>query len=195
MARNEGIKIEDRLIEHGKKVQAKLDEKLKEEQKSKIIKTSNATSMKYIIQKFRREFRSCYRRVLELPEEATEDEGPKKINYIRLKDLLVSMGLLSEFSATSDSQERILMYDMWRTLRGEVLQEVSVDDVGIYLLVILKMTDHKRIGMVPGEGDSVKEIDGEAEIGFFNAEGKICFRQEDVSKSQKHYNLFYVNRL
>ena len=65
---------------------------------------SNQQSTKYIIQKFRREYIAAYRRVLELPEEPIEGENKeKKVNYVRLKDLLISVGLLSETSATSDS--------------------------------------------------------------------------------------------
>lgn len=90
------------------------------------------------------------------------------MNYVRLKDLLVTVGLLNEHSATSESQERILMYDMWRTLFGEERQEVAVEDVYVLLLVILRMPDHKRIGVSPNEGDKVHEVDGVFEPGFLN---------------------------
>lgn len=179
--RQEGVKIEDRLLDHAKRQEALRKQKLQEENSKKHSSVTNASSLKYIIQKFRREFIPTYRRVLELPEEPTEEEN-KKINYIRLKDLLVALGMLNEHSATSESQERILMYDMWRTLFGEERQEVAIEDVYVFLLVILRMPDHKRIGVSPSEGDKVHEVDGEQEPGFLNQDHRICFKLEDVPK-------------
>jgi len=39
---------------------------------------------------------------------------------------LIALGLITEQSATGDSQERVLLYDFWRTLGGEEKQEISV---------------------------------------------------------------------
>ena len=48
-----------------------------------------------------------------------EEEKPQTLNYLRLKELLVNMGLITEQAATGDSHERVLLYDFWRTLGGE----------------------------------------------------------------------------
>ena len=57
------------------------------------------------------------------------------------------MGMISESAANSDSNERILLYDMWKVLDGERLEEVSLEDVKVLIMAILRVTDHKRIGV------------------------------------------------
>lgn len=41
------------------------------------------------------------------------------MNYLKLKELLIAMGMISEEAANSDSKERVLLYDMWKLLKGE----------------------------------------------------------------------------
>ena len=72
------------------------------------------------------------------------------------------------------------MYDMWRTMHGEDRQEIVVEDIYVFLLIILRMPDHKRIGVSPTEDDKIREIDGEEEPGFLNQDDRICFRSEDI---------------
>ena len=59
--------------------------------------------------------------------------------------------MVSEDGANSDSDERIQLYDMWRILEGDQREEVAVDDVKILVMAILKVNDHKRIGVNPPE--------------------------------------------
>ena len=66
--------------------------------------------------------------------------------------------MMTEASANSDSKERALLYEMWKMLRGEKFEEVSLDDVKLVVMAILRMHDHKRMGL---EGFS-------EDIGFFN---------------------------
>ena len=70
----------------------------------------------------------------------------KNINYLRLKELLILMGLINEAAANADSNERALLYELWKLLKGEEKEEIAIDDVKLVLMVILRMTDHKRIG-------------------------------------------------
>ena len=156
-----------------------------------VSKAVNNTSEKYITQKFIREFRNI---IMTLAEEGAEDshdtENPqisplKTLNYLKLKEFLVCLGMMTEAASNQDSKERTLLYDMWKLLRGEDKQEVNVEDVRIVTMVINRMTDDKRIG-----------VEGFAEdIGFFNENDQFCLRMEDVPKMQKHYELLYLNRL
>lgn len=77
------------------------------------------------------------------------DEDPKaqarKLNYLRLKELLVHLGMISEAGASSDSQERALLFDLWKLLRGEEAEEVAASDVQLVVMAVLRMSEgHKR---------------------------------------------------
>jgi hypothetical protein len=52
-----------------------------------------------------------------------------KLNYLKLKELLISIGLINESAANSDSNERVLLYDFWKIIRGEEKEEVLLGDV------------------------------------------------------------------
>ena len=54
--------------------------------------------------------------------------------------------MINEQSANSDSAERALLYELWKLLKGEEKEEISLEDVKIVLIAILRM-DHKRIGL------------------------------------------------
>jgi hypothetical protein len=43
----------------------------------------------------------------------------KKLNYLRLKELLIGLGMITEEGANSDSKERVLLYDLWKLMKGE----------------------------------------------------------------------------
>jgi hypothetical protein len=58
-------------------------------------------------------------------------------------------------------------------------------------MAILRMNDHNRIGVISEPSPQNEEL----EIGFYNERDQICLRQEDLPKIQKHYELFYLNRL
>jgi hypothetical protein len=70
-----------------------------------------------------------------------------KINYLRLKELLIQLGMINEQAANSDSNERALLYDFWKLMKGEEKEEVSLEDVKMVMMAVLRMTDHKRIGL------------------------------------------------
>lgn len=59
--------------------------------------------------------------------------------------------MISENAANSDSNERIMLYDMWKILEGEQREEVCIEDVKILIMAILKIYDSKRIGAVNEE--------------------------------------------
>mmetsp|Transcript_20670 Transcript_20670/g.19682 ORF Transcript_20670/g.19682 Transcript_20670/m.19682 type:complete len:111 (+) Transcript_20670:487-819(+) len=100
-------------------------------------------------------------------EEKTKEDRAfvksKKLNYLKLKELLIQLGMINEHSANSDSQERVLLYDLWKVLRGEEKEEVALNDAKLLLMVIMRITTDKRIGVQePGEEE------GGQEIGFYN---------------------------
>ena len=79
------------------------------------------------------------------------ENTPKNINYYNMKQLLVMMGFCNEQAANSDSNERVLLYDIWRILEGDQREEVTVEDVKTLLMGIVKITEFKRINSVPNE--------------------------------------------
>jgi hypothetical protein len=52
-----------------------------------------------------------------------------KINYLRLKELLLALGMVNENSTNTDSNEGVLLYELWKLLKGEEREEISLDDV------------------------------------------------------------------
>ena len=57
------------------------------------------------------------------------------------------MGMINEYAANSDSNERILLFDMWKILEGEEREEVNIEDVKVIIMAIFKIYEHKRIGL------------------------------------------------
>lgn len=55
--------------------------------------------------------------------------------------------MISEAAANSDSNERILLYDMWKLLEGDKKEEVSIDDLKYLVMGILRFTDGRRLGI------------------------------------------------
>ena len=111
---------------------------------------------------------------------------------------------MPEDASMADSKERALLYDMWRLLKGESQDEVKMADVKLFLMTVVRLCDHPRIG-IEEDPPSTGEDDAEANqiaspfkhncIGFFNSRGQFCLRIDDIPILQKHYDLFYLNRL
>jgi len=59
--------------------------------------------------------------------------------------------MITENAANSDSNERIMLYDLWRTLEGDQREEVALEDVRVLVMAVLKITEHKRIGVQNNE--------------------------------------------
>lgn len=62
-----------------------------------------------------------------------------------MKELLISIGMINETAANSDSNERVLLYDFWKIMRGEEKEEVMIGDVKFLIQTILRMNIQKRI--------------------------------------------------
>ena len=55
--------------------------------------------------------------------------------------------MISEYAANTDSNERILLYDIWKILDGEIREHITIEDLRVLLMAIMRITDHKRIGV------------------------------------------------
>lgn len=66
-----------------------------------------------MVQKFQREYQQALINLLQV------EPIPREINYLNMKQLMVAMGFCSEQAANSDSNERVLLYDIWRVLEGD----------------------------------------------------------------------------
>ena len=140
--------VQEILYEEAFKRKEKLKEKEREIYRP-VEKKVNKETQKYVVQRFKREYEKV---VGEVMGEGNEGgERPKKINYLALKQLLIKLSFCTEHSANSDSNERVLLYDLWRILEDDTCEEVDVDDLKILLMAVLKLTDHKRIGITPTE--------------------------------------------
>ncbi len=54
---------------------------------------------------------------------------------------MVKLGFISESASNTDSNERILLYDMWKILDGEQKDEVLIDDLKVLIMGIARITD------------------------------------------------------
>lgn len=110
-----------------------------------------------------------------------------------MKQLMVLLGFCTEQQASSDSNERVLLYDLWRILEGDQREEVSVDDVKTLVMSIVKITDYKRINVKPSalEAEQIQQH----QVGFFNMKSQFCLRPEDLPIIFKQFDLLTVNRI
>ena len=173
------------------------------------LKQCNQTSEKYVMQKFNREFNqimcSLFSEDDEIENTTTSDKPvedkptaakfPNRgINYLRLKEFLIQIGMITEHSANTDcSNERVLLYDLWRILKGDEKEEIQSEDMRIFAFCIIRLYDHKRIAVDPTKEE--EEHIKEDQIGFFNSSGRFVLTQDDIAKVQRHFDLFYLNRL
>eukprot|EP00347_Sterkiella_histriomuscorum_P024180 403332030 len=177
---------QDTLYEEAFRRKAKLQQKEKEiyQQPERQV---NKESQKLVVQKFQREFLQALIELFQV------EELPKEINYLNMKQLLVLMGFCTEQAANSDSNERVLLYDIWRVLEGDQRDLIVIEDLRTLLIAIVKITEYKRINVVPSEEES-KHLDQNS-VGYFNLKGQYCIRPEDLSIIYKQFDLLNVNRI
>ena len=83
---------------------------------------------------------------------------------------MVKLGFSTESNANSDSNERVLLYDIWRLLEGDQKEEINIDDLKILIMSIIKISDYKqRINVYPSE--ELQEYAKEGFVGYFNCKG------------------------
>ena len=58
----------------------------------------------------------------------------------------MQLGLLSELaSMQSESKERSLLFDLWRSMQGDANEYVEIDSLKVIIQVILRLIDAKRV--------------------------------------------------
>lgn len=68
------------------------------------------------------------------------------MNYLKLKDFCVELGLLTELAAlTNNSSERALLFDMWKMLGGQVAEHIYVENLRTLVQIINRIVDPKRV--------------------------------------------------
>lgn len=155
---------------------------MNELKKQKIIKEStkkktqiNESNIEYLIHRFNKEFEPTFETVAQ-----QGDEGVAEIlNYRQLGELLFDMGFLSG-SASSESEERILLSSMWTGLGGAQNEGLHKEVIRAFLLAVegVKITDSIK---APSEEEFGQMKDGE----FY----------PDCKKISKHFKLMYLNRI
>lgn len=71
--------------------------------------------------------------------------------------------MMNEMTANTDSTERLLLYDLWKVLKGEEKEEIALNDIKLLIMAILRIRSDKRIGL------ERKESDDSEDIGFYNS--------------------------
>jgi hypothetical protein len=155
---------------------------MNELKKQKIIQENskkkapiNENNIEYLIHRFNKEFEPTFEAVAQQGE-----EGPSEIlNYRQLGELLFDMGFLSG-SASSESEERILLSSMWTGLGGAQNEGLHKEVIRAFLLAVegVKITDSVKS---PSEEEFGQMKDGE----FY----------PDCPKISKHFKLMYLNRI
>ena len=92
---------------------------------------------KYILQKFNREFDQVAEYICNEDEDELNSlndnrQDRSRINYLRFREFLVEMCLLTEQQASTDCHESQLAFDLWEVIAPKVEREMneSVDDGG-----------------------------------------------------------------
>lgn len=131
------------------------------------------------------------------------------LNYLRFKDILIQLGLLTEMSyANSESPERQILYDLWRILRGEETETIYTENLRTLVQVILRLIDPRRVIDTSKRMDRQTDLERNEhqgatianeiyvnEIGFKNDRDQLCVRASEVQKIQSHFKVYYLNRL
>lgn len=124
-------------------------------EKSKRSREVNESNIEYLIHRFNKEFEPTYEAVAAQSEEGT----PEILNYRQLGELLFDMGFLSG-SASSESEERILLSSMWTGLGGAQQEGLHKEVIRAFLLAVegVKITDSVKS---PSEEEFGQMKDGE----------------------------------
>jgi hypothetical protein len=142
---------------------------------SKRKREVNESNIEYLIHRFNKEFEPTFEAIAQQGEE----DATEILNYRQLGELLFDMGFLSG-SASSESEERILLSSMWTGLGGAQNEGLHKEVIRAFLLAVegVKITDSVK---APTEEEFGQMKDGE----FY----------PDCQKISKHFKLMYLNRI
>ncbi|TNV84608.1 hypothetical protein FGO68_gene10178 [Halteria grandinella] len=197
--KRQGQKIEDHLLLEGRKLKEKLAKMEEIDKKHSVKKITNDNSEKYIAQKFLREFDRTIHDMFTLEGQPQQigNLDELRLNYIRFKELLMRLGLISELtnhttSANIDSQESVLIIELWKLLKSKQVQEdeegkqedVRIKDAKVATMAILRIQHHQPSTLPPSDEQYGRHL-----------AGNFTFADGDIPRIQKRFNLFYLNRL
>lgn len=83
------------------------------------------------------------------PTQKDSYRGPRggaTLNYMKVKDLLVGLGLMAEYSVLSpNSPERGHLFELWKILAEDEQQTVDSENLKVLIMVILRVVDPARV--------------------------------------------------
>jgi len=140
-----------------------------------------------------------------------------KLNSTQVVDFLKRLSFLKEYESTNHPhsiQEKVLLYDMWYTLRADKYQGIHRRNLLVFLLAVLNMsfTITKILKNPQSNNSTVCEFesarqnfsptlpDGQSPrerqiLGSFDIDGNYSVTEQDVQDIHKIYNAWFVNRL
>jgi len=101
------------------------------------------------------------------------DIDRKKVNYVKLGQLLTELGFLP-VNLTPDQVERELLFDLWNMLKGEDNNGISVKNIRNVLLVIQGINHERERNVEEMQCKSQEEEDEDAYLnsyGYFKQDG------------------------
>jgi len=148
MAKKRPIKKDTDPRTSAQKIAEARAEQKHKDQERQVRKVSD----RYILQRFRREFDNIAGKVcLDTPEdEDDEDYEPQpitpeiRVNYLRFKEFLINMGLLTEEQASFECLENALVNEAWLiTPKSEENDEefVTLGDLRVLVMAVLRLND------------------------------------------------------
>ena len=144
--------------------------------KNKRSREISGSNIEHLIHRFNKEFEPTFEAVASQVEEGS----PEILNYRQLGELLFDMGFLSG-SASSESEERILLSSMWTGLGGAQNEGLHKEVIRAFLLAVEGVKITESVVKSPSEEEFGLMKDGE----FF----------PDWPKISKHFKLMYLNRI
>jgi Fe2+ transport system protein B len=126
----------------GKKLKEKLAKREQDEKSKQVSKITNTNSEKYIAKKFIKEFdritQEMFAGLEENPtnlEETTDkvsDIESRRLNYIRYKELLMKLGMITGVAGTpSEIIESNLILELWQLISQSESAEQIAEDVNL----------------------------------------------------------------
>lgn len=84
--------------------------------------------------------------------------------------------------------ERVLLFELWQVLRGDVREEVSSNDLHTCCMVIMKIPCEKL-------SHKLREEEEDAAFGFIDERNLFKIRYDEQIAFQRHFEPFYHNRV
>ncbi len=187
-----------RRRDYNQELKTKFDKIVDTPKEKKFV---NEISDKYVIQRLDREIaHAC--------DEIQGDQNSsdlKVLTYEQTGILLVRLGFIPE-TFSSESVESVLLSDLWKLLKGEELQGVSVNALRTVLVNIIgcKMSDKEKELDTTQKKNSPdrRESDEEHEehesitdLGQYDPDGEFYLKKGEHSHFFMHFKNLYVNRM